>query len=122
MDTFRTKLKFAALSLIQSYLNLPYNGEKHPQKLWNGVEPPRPQNVHSFVTFLLWATSLIIITIISALLGGEQAWTSTFYFKSFGMDSVHFCIQYLSVNDSLTNVWLLEIYAQMSFEKAPSST
>ena len=55
--------------------------------------------------------------VIEALLGSEQAWTSTLYFKSFGMDSVHLCIQYLSVND-----WLLEIYAQMSFEKAPSST
>ena len=52
--------------------------------------------------------------VIEALLGSEQAWTSTLYFKSFGMDSVHLCIQYLSVNDSLTNVWVLEIYAQMS--------
>ena len=28
--------KFVAFSLIKLY----YNGEKHPQKLWNGVEPP----------------------------------------------------------------------------------
>ena len=32
----RFELKFAALSLFQSYFNRPYNGEKHPQKLWNG--------------------------------------------------------------------------------------
>ena len=44
----RFELKFAALSLIQSYLNHSYNGKKHPQKLWNWVDT---KNVHSLATF-----------------------------------------------------------------------
>ena len=36
------ELKFAVLLLIQSYLNHSDNGEKHPQKLWNRVQPLPP--------------------------------------------------------------------------------
>ena len=33
--------------------------KKHPQKLWNGVEPPpRTENVHSYTTFLALMASL----------------------------------------------------------------
>ena len=31
-------------------------GKKHPQKLWNRVEPPRTENVH----FFKWMDSLLL--------------------------------------------------------------
>ena len=64
--------KFWLVVLFSSFRIAAVILRKTPPKLWNEVEPPRPDNVRSFATFSWWWTSLeVSILLMGCLKGGN---------------------------------------------------